>query len=161
MSADFYTTQNVTSNNTVQSTQYKDSSRSLYQSCSVQQQQIMSESAEGPKKKGVNIINKKKFKELEYTLTNFFQNKSNIESDEVSANVLALICDVLQFDPNERAHAPEVVKKQEEKKKEKAKELGVSVYSLVQQSFYLNNREKRIAAVKESRKKRLAKNEGI
>lgn len=100
------------------------------------------------------IFNKKKFKILESALQEAFP------KDDMN-RILDVLCSALNFDPGVQTFPKEVIDRQTQKLRDRATELGCSVYALKGKSYYERNRERMINKVRNYQQRVAAKNNSV
>lgn len=86
----------------------------------------------------------------------------HVGENEVSNKILHHICNIMNFNPEHGLYMPEYKKALYQKSKEKAAELGISVYALTgKDTYYQNNKEKLNKARAECLRKQRLRNKQL
>lgn len=78
-------------------------------------------------------ISNKRFSIIKNRLEGLLESKTNecgVPYQPLLNDILQVICDETNYDPNIKKYTPELGKKEMEYRKQKAKELGISLYEL-------------------------------
>jgi len=77
-----------------------------------------------------SVMSKKRLVEIEKSISEFIPEKENLEK------IILAICDVLKFDPELKMYTKEIGQQHIQRRKQRAEELGVSQYVLLNKAKY-------------------------
>lgn len=90
-------------------------------------------------RRAVATLNKKRYNALQAEM------HARLDSS-VASTALAVVCDILAFDPSMRTYTPDEIMARNERQKQRMQELGLTYYDIKGRAYYHSHRQQCLEA---------------